>query len=101
MKFISIALLSCAPMFAQVAKTPQLSTSDKIAIQAQEVRKQEAQKSYNDAQQNEAVIVQEWNAAHPGFIVNPQNFSVEPIPKKKEVVVAPKPNPEKKGDGGK
>lgn len=90
MKFAILALLFCAPAFAQAVATPQLSTADKIAIGAQEQRKQEAQKAYNDAQQTEASIVHEWEAAHPGFMLNPQTFSVEPVPAKKESPVTPK-----------
>lgn len=77
-----LAIMSLFLMPLQgVGQTPSpavLSTSDKIAIQACEQRKQEAQKAFQEAQQQETNIIREWITAHPGFKINPQTFAIEP-----------------------
>lgn len=75
--WIGLGIITAAGISQQVA-TPQLSTSDKVAIQSLEEHKQQASKQYNDAQQAELTIVREWNASHPGFHLNEQNFIPEP-----------------------
>lgn len=60
--------------------TPTLSTADKTAIQDAERQKQEAQLSFQKAQELELQVLREWESAHPGFKVNPQTFTVEPKP---------------------
>lgn len=65
------------PSLAQEKPIPQLSTADRTALSAMEVKKQEAQKTFNDAQQVELSILKEFETSHPGFIVNPQTFVVE------------------------
>jgi hypothetical protein len=83
------------PAAALPANAPQLSTSDKIAIQSLEKQKQDAAAAWQNAQQQELSILREWTQAHPGFHLHfnsqnaqdPQNFAVEadtPVP-------APKP----------
>lgn len=85
-KLVILALALAMPAFAQQASKPasaappQLSTADKIAIQACEKSKQDAQKQWQDAQQQELSILREWNTAHPGFHVNQQSFAVEADP---------------------
>jgi hypothetical protein len=72
-------LAMAALVFGQQAKpVPALSTADRVAIQTLEKAKQEAQKQFNDAQQQELMIVREFGATHPGFVVNQQTFAVEP-----------------------
>ena len=56
---------------------PSLSTADRTAIAAMEQKKADAQKAYNEAQQNELVILREWQVAHPGWIINQQTFAIE------------------------
>lgn len=56
---------------------PALSTSDKIALQALEKQKQEAQQQFQQSLQSESVIEREFTSAHPGYHVNPQTFIVE------------------------
>lgn len=56
---------------------PILSTSDKIALQALEKQKQEAQQQFQQSLQSESVIEREFTTAHPGYHVNPQTFIVE------------------------
>lgn len=77
-----ILILALASVSAQAQQPPVLSTADRVAIQALEKTKADAQKQYQDAQQGEAQIVQEWQAAHPGFILTPQ-FEVKPKPAEK------------------
>lgn len=88
------------PSLAQEKPIPQLSTADRTALSAMEVKKQEAQKTFNDAQQVELSILKEFEVSHPGFMVNPQTFAVEKVkPKAKaaEEKPAEKPaEPEKK-----
>jgi hypothetical protein len=56
---------------------PVLSTSDKIALQALEKQKQEAQQQFTNSNQSESVILREFTTAHPGYHVNPTTFIVE------------------------
>lgn len=72
--------------FAQKIEAPGLSTADKVAIQTFEERKNAAQKQYTDAQQGELSVLREWESAHSGWKINPQNFQVEQVP----AAVAPK-----------
>ena len=67
-------------VFAQ-ANLPQLSTADKVAIQALEKSKTDAASSYQDAQQKEASVLSEWAKGHPGFHLDPQTFMVLADPK--------------------
>jgi hypothetical protein len=64
------------------APPPQLSTAEHIAIQACEKSKQDAQKQWQDAEQQELTILREWDSAHPGFHINQQTFAVEADPPK-------------------
>jgi hypothetical protein len=57
---------------------PQYSTAEKGFIVAQEQIKQAAQKQYNDAQQAEMQMANEFHANHPGYHVNPQTWAIEP-----------------------
>ena len=75
-KWPLIFALVFVPMFAQQPPVPQLSTSDKVAIQTLEKAKQDAAKQWQDAQQQELVIEREWMAAHPGWKIDPQTFAV-------------------------
>ena len=63
---------------------PSLSTADRVALQSLEKVKADAQKAWNDANQQELAIEREWMASHPGFQIDPQNFLItaEPNPKK-------------------
>jgi hypothetical protein len=70
---------------AQTAPTPPapptLSTADRTAIGAEQLRQQEAQKEYGEASQIILAIEREWGAAHPGWRIDPQTFAVEADPK--------------------
>ena len=61
---------------------PQLSTADKVAIQSLEKVKQDAQQTFNSAQQSEITVLREWETAHPGWNINPQTFAITAEPKK-------------------
>ena len=74
--FARVSLAQAAP-----TPNPSLSTADRVAIQTLEKAKQDAQKGYTDAQQSEVEIFREWQAAHPGYHINPQTFAVEADPK--------------------
>jgi hypothetical protein len=74
--FLVIAALAYSQ---QVKPVPALSTADRVAIQACEKSKQEAQKQFQDAQQQELMILREFDAAHPGFTLNQQTFAVEAV----------------------
>ena len=84
--FAVLVLASAMPAWTQQASQqmsaspPQLSTADKIAIQACEKSKQDAQKQWQDAQQQELSVLREWGSAHPGFHINQQSFAVEADP---------------------
>ncbi len=81
------ALILSAP--AEVAKPPQLSTADKVAIQAQEQAKVKANQEFQQADQIEHQIEAEFAQSHSGWHINPQTFTVDedesatPAPKKK------------------
>ena len=89
-RWIAIFMLALTPAFAQSVQrsnpAPQLSTADRIALQSCEKIKQDAQKQWQDALQQEQTILSEFNANHPGYRVNPQNFVVEPEQTKPESV---------------
>jgi hypothetical protein len=68
---------------AVVSTDPALSTADKIAIGQCEKAKQDAQKMFNDAMQQELSVLREWEAGHPGWRVNPMTFVVEKVEVKK------------------
>lgn len=73
-------LLLAIQLFGQVKPPqppPSLSTADKTAIQAMEKNKQDAQQAFNAAQQNELVILREWQSSHPGWHIDNQTFAVE------------------------
>ena len=73
--FWPVFLLLAVAVVAQ--QPPTLSTSDRVAINALEKAKAEASKQFQDAQQSEAEILKEWQAAHPGYHVNADNFAIE------------------------
>lgn len=75
------------------AQAPQLSTADKIAIQACEKAKQDARTTFDTAQKQESEILKEWQSAHPGFTIDPQSFEIEPV---KAPAKVPVPEPAKK-----
>lgn len=75
MKRYFLPVFLVASVMAQV--TPQLDTADKVAISSLEQVKQDAQKKYIEAAQQEASILREWEAAHPGYKLNPQTFAIE------------------------
>jgi Cu/Zn superoxide dismutase len=64
---------------------PQLSTSDKIAIQSLQKTQEAAAKEWNDAEQQKLSVLREWSMVHPGFHIHyvpqnpndPQNLMVE------------------------
>lgn len=75
---IYLLIVSATLVWSQPPVTPpSLSTADRTALSADEQRKQDAQKAFNDAQQNEIAILREWQSAHPGFHLNQQTFAVE------------------------
>ena len=80
-------LLALQLAAAKPAPPPTLSTADQIAIRACEQRKQDAQKQFNEAQQEELSVEREWQSAHPGYHLT-ASFTVEADAKQKE---APKP----------
>jgi hypothetical protein len=65
--------------------TPQLSTADKVAIQAIQKVQVDAAKEWQDAEQQKLTVLREWQMSHPGFHVHynpqspndPQNYAVE------------------------
>jgi hypothetical protein len=65
------------------ASAPILSTADRIALQSLEKAKADAQKQWNDSNEQELAILREWQLAHPGWHVfyNPQgdakNFTIQ------------------------
>lgn len=65
-----------APVKAAVP-VPTLSIADKIALQALEQKKQEAQTAYNQAQAAEMTVEREFATNHVGYYVNAQSFAVE------------------------
>jgi hypothetical protein len=81
-RWLAIFVLALTPAFAQQAPkpapVPQLSTADRIALQSCEKIKQDVQKQWQDALQQEQTILTEFATNHPGYRVNPQNFIVEP-----------------------
>jgi Skp family chaperone for outer membrane proteins len=91
-RWLAVFVLALTPAFAQSVQrsnpAPQLSTADRIALQSCEKIKQDAQKQWQDALQQEQAILTEFNTSHPGYRVNPQNFVVEPEQTKPE---QPKP----------
>lgn len=62
---------------SMMGQAPQLGIADEVAISSLEQVKQDAQKKYVEASQQEASILREWEAAHPGYTLNPQTFAVE------------------------
>lgn len=59
------------------AGAPQLSTSQRIAIQSLEKQKQDGLQMYQQAQQQEASVIQEFTAEHPGWHFNIMTGAVE------------------------
>ncbi len=90
MKTVFVILLAAPMMIAQTPSTkpaaaavpaataaaPKLSTADQVALTALEKVKQSAQATFSEAQKNELTVIQEWNAAHPGFYIDQQTFAV-------------------------
>ena len=101
MKYLAILFLAVTvSMAAQTAPipplnqtVPTLSTADRIALQSCEKQKQDAQTSFNQAQQSENAVVSEWNAEHKGYHLNPQTLEVQ---KDAAPVEAKVPEPAKK-----
>jgi hypothetical protein len=88
------AMILSTAVYSQSPNGPQLSAADKIAINTLEKAKQDAMNAYNEAQKAEAQIRDEWNKAHPGYNLNPQTFTVEPVaPTRNENMPAPKGAP--------
>lgn len=87
----TILLATVLPVFAQqppaTPKTPmpQLGTAERVALQSCETRKKDAQKQWQEANQQELSILFEWSTAHPGYHINAQSFAVEADPPKPEV----------------
>lgn len=54
--------------------SPQLSTAERVAIQAFEKQKGEGKRLYDEAQQGEGQVAKEWTAAHPGWHLDPATF---------------------------
>jgi hypothetical protein len=92
MKFIVICLFLGGLMLAQsphparpedrkvvpfIPGVPTLSTADKVAIGALEQQKRTAQNQFNDAQQQEMVILREWKQLHPLYHIDEQTFEVK------------------------
>ena len=86
--------------------TPEFSTAEKIAIQSLESQKTQAKRQWDDANQNEMIILSDWQNAHPGFHVyynptnpdDPQQFTIQTIPSQappKPTEPASKPEPKK------
>ena len=92
----TILLAVALPIFAQQPPAPpthplpQLGTAEKVALQSCEKSKQEAQRQWQEANQQELSILLEWSAAHPGFHINQQSFAVEADPPKPAVKPAQK-----------
>lgn len=81
---ISAILLAIASL-SLAQNQPQFSAAEKTAITFWESKKQDAQKQYNEAEQQEMQFAQEFTASHPGFHVNLQTFAIEPdAPKVKD-----------------
>lgn len=92
---VTLALLVSIPALAQskdskpaskpeIKPAPALSTAERIAFQACEKSKQDAQKQFSDAQQQELSVLREFGEEHPGFTVNQQTFQVEAVPAPKK-----------------
>lgn len=85
---VTILLATALPVFAQqppaTPKTsmPELGTAVKVALQSREKSKLDAQRQWQEAQQQENTILIEWSAAHPGYHINQQSFAVEADPPK-------------------
>lgn len=67
---------------SQATPAPRLSTAEKIALDACEKQKQDAQTAYQHATQQEQTIMVEFGAAHPGFHLDGATFAVEADPAK-------------------
>lgn len=61
---------------AQGNAAPHLGTADRIALQSCEKAKADAQKQWQDAQQQELAVLREWQEAHPGFRIDAQTFAI-------------------------
>lgn len=84
--WLMLFMLALPPAVAQQPQKflPQLSTSDRIALQSLEKTKQDAQKQWQEAFQQEQTIISEFSASHPGYRLNSQTFAVEEDQKKSE-----------------
>ena len=75
---------------------PAFSTADRIALQTSEKTKADAQKQWNEANDQEITIIREWQALHPGWHIHfnpqgdPKNFTIEAD------ISTPKPKVEEK-----
>ena len=75
-KYISFLLLASTLRAQNTATAPKLSTAETVAITALEQQKQKASQDYQGAIQTENNIVAEWGVSHPGYHLNPTNFTV-------------------------
>lgn len=96
---LSIALCS-ASCFAQAVQPqpeqpqpeqPTLDLANQTAIRSTIQAQQAAQQAYSQARMLESQVIQQWEAAHPGWTVNPGNMQV--VVKSAPKVTAEKPVP--------
>lgn len=73
---IAVMVAAQAPSKPE-SPAPALGTAERIALQACEKAKQDAQKQWQDAAQQEQAVFAEFAASHPGYHVNANNFAVE------------------------
>jgi hypothetical protein len=79
-RWLAIFVLVSMPAFAQQKPNPpvpQLNTAERVALQSSEKAKQDLQKQWIEIMQQEKAILDEFNAAHPGYHVNQQTLAVE------------------------
>jgi len=67
--------------------------ANRVAIDTLEKQKLAGKSSYEQAQQAENQIFREWAQSHPGFIIDPNDFSVITLPQKQEQKSTPPPAP--------
>lgn len=67
---IGIVAAAALVLFAEEQKAPALSSATMIAIQSCEEHKSQAQNAWKQAQDAENGVVQEWEKANPGWIID-------------------------------
>lgn len=78
--------------FGQSKPTPEIGTAPRTALGFLEKQKQDAIKSFNDAQVAEQNIMHEWEMDHPGWFIDPQTFTVrQAVPSKADEPKPPVP----------